>query len=245
LTLANNHTLDHGETGLVETLEHLSAAKIVSLGAGHDVKEARRGVVFQLRQTRVGVLNYLEDSFMDSLYLRSFAWGDRPGCARLDAASLRRDLARMRGHADVVLVVVHWGRNYEGVTASQRIYGRLAIDYGADAVVGHHPHVHQPVALHRGRPIVYSVGNYAFGTPGQAWLRYGLLARFEIEQKRLRRLILIPLFVQNRLIQFKPETLAGEEARTMLEGLIRESRELGTPLLLHGERAVLDLGAGS
>lgn len=241
VTLGNNHTMDYGAVGLVHTLRNLDRVGIASFGAGRTAQEARRGVVFELGGVRVGLLSYLEDSLMSSVYERSFAWGPDPGCARLEALQARQDIARMRRYADVIIVAVHWGRTYTGVTTLQRFYGRFLIDAGADAVVGHHPHVAHPIALHRGKPIIYSLGNYAFGTIGHDELRYGLLARLTVRRRRLSRVELIPLLVQNRLVQFKPEPLIGEEARVVLQQLTRDSAEHGAQLQIAGNRAILQL----
>jgi poly-gamma-glutamate synthesis protein (capsule biosynthesis protein) len=241
VSLANNHVMDYGQAGLNDTLRHLRAAEIVAVGAGEDGGSARRGVVWRIRGTRVGVLSYMEDSFMHSLYVRSFAWGSRPGVARLEAGDIEDDLRRMRGRADVVVVVVHWGRNYTGVTLLQRLYGRMMIDYGADAVVGHHPHIHHPVGVYRGRPILYSLGNYAFGTPGRSTFRYGMLARFRLEDRRLRRVELIPLVVQNRSIRFKPERATGVDANKMLTQLARDSASMGARITVRGGVGILEL----
>ncbi|MBW2734218.1 MAG: CapA family protein [Deltaproteobacteria bacterium] len=241
VSLANNHIKDHDQQGIVATLGHLSEAGIVGFGAGLDAKEAYRGVVYQLRGTRVGLLSYLEDSPMHSVYMQSFAWGWRPGCARLEAAQLYRDIARMRQHADVVIAVVHWGRGYAGITALQQGYARLLVDAGADAVVGHHPHVHHAVGLYRGRPVLYSLGNYAFGTPGRSWLRHGLVGRFVIKEKKLKRVEIVPLLIQNRMVHFKPEPLVGQESATMLRELAKISHEYGARLTVEEGRGVLRL----
>jgi poly-gamma-glutamate synthesis protein (capsule biosynthesis protein) len=240
VTLANNHVLDYRVEGFLETLAQLERADVVPIGGGSTAAEARRGVVFDVGGTRVGVLSYMEDTLMHSIYVRSFAGLRSPGCPRLSAAALKRDLGRLRSAADVVVVSPHWGRNYDGVTLHQRIYARLMIDYGADVVIGHGPHIHQPVGAHRGRPILYSLGNYAFGTPGRDWFRHGLLARLRIQGRRLRRVELIPILTQNRIIRFKPERVTGADAREMLRGLARESAPLGARLRLEGDVAVFD-----
>lgn len=241
VSLGNNHTLDFGLQGLTDTLKHLRRGGIVPFGAGHSASDARRGVVFNVKGTRVGLLSYLEDSLMHSVYVRSFAWGGNPGVARMEAPNLRQDLARLRREADVVIVMVHWGRSYTGVTAIQRLYGRLMVDWGADVVVGHHPHIHHPVGLHRGRPILYSLGNYAFGTPGQDWFRHGMLARLVLRQRRVRRVELIPLLVQNREVLFQPDRATGPDAQQMLARLARDSAALGASLSIKSDMAVMEL----
>jgi len=241
VSLANNHLIDYGVQGVLDTLDNLRQARITAFGAGRNAREARRGVVFDLAGTRVGVLSYLEDSFMDAIYVRSFAGPRRPGCARLELSHLEADLARMRRAADVVIVSVHWGRNYTGPTLLQRFYGRRLIESGADLVVGHHPPLHHPVGMHRGRPILYSLGNYAFGTPGHDELRYGLLARLRLAHRRITRVELIPLLVQNSLVNFKPERLVGAEAEAMLQELTRASRSLGASVTVRDGVGVIDL----
>ena len=242
VSLANNHLMDHGVPGLRSTLDHLTRAGVAGVGGGESGAAARRGVVVKIGDTRVGLLSYMEDSFMHSLYVRSFAWGSWPGCARLEAANLKLDIARLRRHADLVIILAHWGRYYADVTLLQRLYGRLMVRYGADAVIGHHPHIHHPVGLHRGRPMVYSLGNYAFGTPGRESFSHGLMARLVLQNRKLKRLELIPLATQNREIGFKPEQLHGEEAREMLGQLARASREYGAEVKLSGGLGVVELG---
>ncbi len=235
VSLANNHLLDYGPEGLRDTLAHLRAAGLAAVGAGRDVAEARRGAVLHVRGVRVGLVSYLEDSLMHTAYVRSFAWGAHPGVARLGLSALRQDLARLRREADVVIVLAHWGRSYEGVTLAQRLYAEQMIAAGADAVIGHHPHVAQAVAVLRGRPVLFSLGNYAFGTPGREWLRHGLLARRVLRGRRLRRVELIPLLVQNREVQFKPERLTGDEARQVLGQLARDSAAYGAAVRVRGD----------
>ncbi|MCK5799189.1 MAG: CapA family protein [Deltaproteobacteria bacterium] len=242
VSLANNHIKDHGEAGIRATLDQLTRAKILPIGAGLDAKGARRGLVVTVRGVRVGLLASLEDSPMHSLYMQSFAWGPRPGCARLELGALRRDIARLRRRADLVIVMPHWGRSYTGVTALQRFYGRAFIDAGADAVIGAHPHVHHPIAVYRHKPIIYSLGNYVFGTPGRRWLRYGLVAHLVIDSaKHLRRVELTPLLIQNRLVHFRPEIVDGAEARRMLRKLREASLPYGARLRVVRGKAILDL----
>ncbi len=241
VSLANNHLMDHGVPGLRSTLDHLARAGVAGVGGGQTGAAARQGVVVKIGDTRVGLLSYMEDSFMHSLYVRSFAWGSWPGCARLELSHLKQDIARMRRHADLVIILAHWGRYYTGVTLLQRLYGRAMVHYGADAVIGHHPHIHHPVAMHDGRPIVYSLGNYAFGTPGRESFSHGLMARLVVRDKKLKRLELIPLATQNRDIGFKPEPLIGKEAREVLGELAADSKVYGTKMRVEGGVGVVEL----
>ena len=244
VSLANNHVMDFGRQGLLDTLEQLRSAGITPVGAGNSSREARRGAVFDVRGTRIGVLSYMQNSVVRSVYMQSFARSMAPGVARLTLANLRLDLQRMRRNADLVVVLVHWGNTYSDVTLRQKFYGRMMVRFGADAVFGHHPHVMQPMEVYRGRPIFYSLGNYAFGTPGRSWFRHGLLVRMRLQERALQQLEIFPLLVQNRMVHFKPERLYGADARAALAKLAARSAPLGAKLEIKESRAVWRPGGG-
>src|SRR5262249_12337969 len=152
--------------GLADTLVATARAGLATIGAGADVAEARRGLIADLGGLRVGLLAYCERQFMLDVYSDQFARAHRAGTAMAAEPDLGRAIARLRAAgAALVVVSFHFGDNYAPPTRGQRHWAERAIDDGADLVIGHHPHVAQPVALHRGRPIALSLGNYAFGTP--------------------------------------------------------------------------------
>ena len=239
--LANNHALDYGRDGLADTVEQLRAAGIVAIGAGRDAAEARRGVVVDVGGLRVGLLAYCERQLLWDVYVGQFARAHRAGVAMAAMPDLARDVARLRARADLVIVSFHVGDNYAPPTAAALAWGRRAIDAGADLVVDHHPHVAHPVALHRGRAILLSIGNYAFGTvgrfdePGGERSAVGLLARAHARRcpaggAAIDRLELLPLAVQNERVHFRPEPLAGAERDATLARLAARSAAYGADL---------------
>jgi poly-gamma-glutamate capsule biosynthesis protein CapA/YwtB (metallophosphatase superfamily) len=103
---------------------------------------------------------------------------------------VRLDIARARTlhRADIVIPVMHWGWEYEPrASARQRELARVMIDAGADAVVGGHPHVTQDTEQYRGRPIVYSLGNFVFDGFTDADTTTGWLLRLEVDRQGARR----------------------------------------------------------
>ncbi|MEK6607936.1 MAG: CapA family protein [Myxococcota bacterium] len=241
LGLANNHAMDCGARGLRETLGHAARGGLATFGAGRDAAEARRGLVVRLGGVRVGLLGWLEPGFVDAVWSRAFAREGRPGVARLSERDVRADVARMRRHADVVIASVHWGENYQAVTGGQRRFARVLAAAGVDLVVGHHPHVAQPLAMIDRTVVAYIIGNYGFGTSGRRALRAGLMLGATLRDRRLVRVALVPIDVQNRRVRFQPRVLRGDAARRVLEPLARASRAQGAELRVEGDEAVLDL----
>jgi poly-gamma-glutamate synthesis protein (capsule biosynthesis protein) len=240
LGLANNHALDFGASGLDDTLSNAAAHGMVTVGAGRDPGEARRGVVATLGDVRVGLLAYCEEQILWRVYVDQFARPGHAGVAALVEDDVRRDVARLRAaHADAVVVMLHAGDNYEAPLDATVEWAERAVDAGADLVVIHHPHVAHPVDVYGGRPILLSLGNFAFGTPGRQELDYGLLAVAHLKQKRIDRVELIPIATQNRRVNYRPELLRDDELERALTRLRNESALWGAKLQIDRGRAIL------
>jgi poly-gamma-glutamate synthesis protein (capsule biosynthesis protein) len=154
VTLANNHALDYGVDALADTLDHLAAAGIATVGAGADLEQARRPAVLAAGGLRVAVLGVTD-------HPADFAAGpDRSGVAFADLSRTVPDwlLQTVRAaDADVLLVTAHWGPNM--TTAPVRHVRRAAgalVEAGATLVAGHSAHVPHGVA---GR-VLYDLGDF-------------------------------------------------------------------------------------
>jgi poly-gamma-glutamate synthesis protein (capsule biosynthesis protein) len=246
VTLANNHVTDYGADGLADTLANLGRAGLGTLGAGADDSEARRGLVVDVGGLRVGLLAYCERDFLWNVWVDQFARAGHPGAAALREPDLERDVARLRARADLVVVQLHIGDNYAPPTARALEWSRRAVAAGADLVVNHHPHVAHPIMTYRGRPIVLSLGNYAFGTEANNALDYGLLAfararRCPDGRAVFERVEIVPLAVQNGRVQYRPEPLTGAELDRELAALRARSAAYGAALTVADGRARLPL----
>lgn len=154
--LANNHIMDHGPGGMFETRQRCEQGGMRTVGIGSSDIEAARPVVLTVNGLRVGILAFCEQEF-------SCAGPGRPGAARLEPTSMARAIEGVRGEVDILVVYAHGGKEYYPLP-TPRIYDlyRFCVDCGADAVIGHHPHTVQGVEVYRGRPIIYSLGNFLF-----------------------------------------------------------------------------------
>jgi poly-gamma-glutamate synthesis protein (capsule biosynthesis protein) len=165
VTLANNHIMDYGAVGLTDTIAALDAAGVQHIGAGADAAAAHTAVIVTVRGLRVAFLGYvLTPAEGGGFSITSWAAGPgKPGVAIGDAATIRADVAAARQAADFVIVAVHAGDEYRTTpNATQRTLAQAALDAGADAYIGAHAHVVQPVEL-RGRQLVaWGLGNFVF-----------------------------------------------------------------------------------
>lgn len=211
-TMANNHLLDCGREGVLETLVALQAAGVAPLGAGSDEAAAHAPVIVQAGRWRLGLLGYYWNR-------RCAATAALPGSAMDQPELLEADIRNLRHKVDRIVVTIHWGVPYvREPSAEDRAKARLAIDAGADAVVGHHPHIVQPFEIYRDRPIIYSVGNFMLGSGNSR--AEGMAAGLRFDERRTD-VELYPLYVKNRdpRVHYQPKLLRDQGARRVLESL--------------------------
>jgi len=181
LSLANNHSGDYGPEAFSEMLGLLKRQGIPYFGGGHNLSEAHTPLLIERKGLRIAFLGYNE------FFPRSFeADADKPGIAWSEDEQVRRDIAeaRQRYHADLVIPFMHWGwENERQAGARQRSLAKIMIDAGADAVVGTHPHVTQDIELYRGKPIIYSLGNFVFDGFDEVANNTGWLLRIEVDKE--------------------------------------------------------------
>ncbi len=158
VTLANNHSGDYGREAFAQMLGVLREAGLAQAGGGMNLREAHTPWIVERQGLRIAILSYNE--FMPRSFEADF---DAPGIAWSEDEQVVDDIRRARSvhRADLVIPFMHWGWENERVANErQRQLARLMIDAGADAVIGGHPHVTQDIEHYRGKPIVYSVGNF-------------------------------------------------------------------------------------
>lgn len=164
VSLANNHTLDYGPDGLVDTMLAASTNGIAHVGAGVDEASAYVPALLNVNGVRLAFLAYANVPPEASFDTRQLAAGPgKPGVAWATEEAVRRDVAAAKGRADHVIVSFHFGDEYrDAPNALQVSLARAAIDAGASVVLGHHPHVLQGIETYRGGVIAYSLGNFVF-----------------------------------------------------------------------------------
>jgi poly-gamma-glutamate synthesis protein (capsule biosynthesis protein) len=180
VSVANNHSGDYGKAAFSDMLARLPTHGITPVGGGENRVQAHKPVIRRIRSTTIGILAYCE------IGPSNFAAGETtPGHAWLEPVAMRQDIAALRPQVDFLVVFTHWGVEYVlQENAHQQYLARLAIDAGSDLVVGAHPHVIQPFEIYRGKPIIYSLGNFVFDEmPGVTAL--GNVLTFTVQGSRL------------------------------------------------------------
>ena len=191
VTLANNHSGDFGPDAFAQMLSLLKEAGLAQVGGGMNLKDAHTPLVFTRNGLRIAVLSYNE------FHPRSFEAGfDIPGVAWSEDQQVMEDIqtARRIHRADLVIPVMHWGwENERTANPRQRQLAKLMIDAGADAVIGGHPHVTQDVSVYKGKPIVYSVGNFVMKETDNAFQRKGWVLKMYFDKRGVTRFETLPV----------------------------------------------------
>lgn len=206
VSTANNHARDRGSYGLEYTLDLLASRGIAVAGTGKTAEDAHAGTVLERQGIRFGFLAYTYDA-------NNGNYKDTdPRIALLDIEAMRADVASMKLRADVILVSMHAGTEYALKQGAQQVqFARAAIDAGAQAVIGHHPHVRQPWEWYGSGAIFYSLGNLVFDQFQRTETQIGSLAELIFEgpdlvQARTREVRLV--LTVPRLAAAAPEAAA-------------------------------------
>ena len=160
LNLANNHSIDHGREGLLDTRRNIVEAGMTPMGAGENMQEASEPVLLASEPRNVWFLPSLRLALENYAYLP-----DKPCVSQEPMDSLIRRVYRLR-EADstaVIIVSLHWGGEHTlKPVPRQRLEAHQLILAGADALICHHTHTLQTIETFMGKPIYYSIGNFIF-----------------------------------------------------------------------------------
>jgi poly-gamma-glutamate capsule biosynthesis protein CapA/YwtB (metallophosphatase superfamily) len=160
VSLANNHSLDFGQTGLSDTVASLKQYQLDYVGGGLTKEEAYRAKTYRLKGRTVKILAF-------SRVLPDYSWvatETKPGLANgYDLSLIESTIKKEKVNADYLFVFIHWGvETKRSPEPFQQEWARKMIDSGADGVIGSHPHVLQGFEYYKGKPIAYSLGNFLF-----------------------------------------------------------------------------------
>jgi hypothetical protein len=223
MSVATNHIKNCGVVGcgdqaFFDTLDNLRRVGIQTIGAGQNLQDASQPVVVSVHGVRFGFVS------LGQIEQTTFAGPDKPGIAVLTRDSLRRAIAAARQLSDVVIAMPHWGpEDVASPNYIQRDLAKVAVEAGADLVVGNHTHVVQAVQTIDGVLVFYGLGNFVFdqGLPDH---KQGAILRVTFRGAHLVGFDLIPTHVDRD----GTVHIAGPlEAAQILGRVEQASQELG------------------
>jgi len=237
-SLANNHVLDWGYSGLKETLETLRKAKIRGVGAGMNFKEAEAPAIEEIgKKGRVVVFSL--GSPTSGVPLSWAASDTRPGISLLRDFSdqtvqrIRERVQEVKRESDIVVVSIHWGGNWGYRVPQEEIdFAHQLIDRArVDIIHGHSSHHVKGIEVYQDRPILYGCGDFLNDYEGIGGYEYyradlGLMyfASMDPSTGKLVRLQMIPTQIKH----FKVNRASKEDAIRLADILNREGKKFGT-----------------
>lgn len=238
--LANNHSLDYGRPALQDTLGALQQAGLVWVGAGENLTQARQAKFFSFGKGKTAKTRIALLAFSNMLPTDFYAGENRGGTVPALVELIKQDVGEAAKKADFTIVSFHWGKELsDRPTPGQRALAHLAIDSGADLVLGHHPHVLQGVESYKNGVIAYSLGNFVF--PSRSLTRESVILLAHFQKPKKISIELQPIWIEG----CAPQPAAGETGRKILQRVAGLSNPLGGALEIRGERAWLTVPAES
>lgn len=247
-SLANNHVLDCGREGLLETMQELKKHCIMTVGAGDKVQDACKPLILDINGLKLAVLAYLEMDPAVLAYVGMDAdWFSSDhgmgAVASWELCNGQKRIPEIRKEADIIMVFAHMHQTKSSWTETQSIKSILFVknilNAGADIVIGTGPHVPQGILRSDRGVALLSLGNFLmhpdYSMPEKGYR--SVLADFMISNDRLK-LAIVPLRLDTRGI---PRITSKEDGGFILNRIVSLSDELGTTLQIQGERGYFEI----
>ena len=186
VTLANNHSYDMGSQGVIDTKVHLEASDIAFMGEQFEVNSS---------SLHVETIRELDIAFV--------AINDTHPNTDIETALELIHTAETI--VDTTVVTIHWGSEYQPISnLHQQSLAHQFIDAGADAVIGHHPHVVQEIEVYQDRPIFYSLGNFLFDQYFSKETQEGLAIGLVLGKNKTMGAYIFPLSMERSQVEYMP-----------------------------------------
>lgn len=220
--LANNHAMDYGITGMKDTIENLKNADITPMGAGNTEDEAHQAVVKDVNGRKITILNYMDsNNFAEYSYdAMPYANGSSPGYSAYDSEDAQKQISE-NNDSDLIVAYMHFGNEYSNSPNDDQVkIAHELIDYGADIVIGSHPHVTQGIEMYNGKPIFYSLGNFIFDQSNTA-THSAYFVQLDLVNDT-GECTVYPIYISNYL----PQYMGASDGTALLQGLSPQCSQL-------------------
>jgi poly-gamma-glutamate synthesis protein (capsule biosynthesis protein) len=253
-TMANNHALDAGDQGIMDTMAALKKAGIGKIGTGVDLEDATKPFIIEKKGIKVAFLGYTQ---INNIGPSGFALPKKPaslkpprsyyvkparsGTAPMDPFLIKKDIKAVRDKADYVVLSLHGGiENSQKTHPAERKFSKMLIDAGADMIIWTHPHVPRGVEVYKGKLIVYDPGNFIFGHSHTYWMD-NYLVRITLTENRIKKAEILPVAGRGKDLA-QPYLLQGQRAKKLLKDIQTRTQALDTGLRIEGNEGLINLG---
>ncbi len=218
LSGANNHALDFGVVGMRDTTAALEAAGIQHFGTGDNLEQARQPCLLEHNGVTFGFLGY------DAISMQyAGATAESGGVAPLVREYVMEDIERTREVADVVIPYFHWGIEYTLTpTEFDRRTAHMAVEAGADLVLGGHPHWVQGMEIYQNRAIFYSTSNFVFDQEWSLETKQGFVLHLIFDGTTLIGYRVVPVLIED----FHRPRIVEDDVRDTILGRFWESSQI-------------------
>jgi poly-gamma-glutamate capsule biosynthesis protein CapA/YwtB (metallophosphatase superfamily) len=212
VSLANNHSMDYKQEGLLDTLAALKRNKLSYIGAGKNSAEAYQAKRYTIKGKKLSFIAF-------SKVIPSTSWiaqSKRAGVASgYNLNAILNSIKKESAYSDYVFVYLHWGvETNKRPDAYQRTWAKRMIDAGADGIVGSHSHVLQGFEYYKGKPIAYSLGNFLFPNYVRGDKAQTGLLHFDIQSGKIG-MSFTPYYIYNDQIRKKSTATKKQTWRSL------------------------------
>lgn len=177
INLTNNHTLDRGEEAVINSLNYWKNKPVKTVGSYNSLEERNTPLISEKNGIKYAIFGYttvtngltpaLGKEYLTNIYSEEKA---------------KSDIESVKGKVDVIIVSMHWGTEYTNTpTSEQTTIANYLSNLGVNLIIGHHPHVIEPITYVNNTLVIYSLGNFISGQEGLN-KQIGMLATLNIKK---------------------------------------------------------------
>lgn len=204
-SMANNHAGNHGVDAINYTSNLLTKNGIGVTGLNNILYRDIRGI-------RFAFLGYNDIGY------------EQDGISWAHESKIKSEIAEAKSKSDVVIVMYHWGVEYQNQPDDRQKYlGRIAVDNGADLVVGNHPHWIQPVEIYKGKVITYAHGNFIFDQEWSLETKKGVIGKYTFYKEKLVDVEFVPILIED---YGQPRLMESTEQENVIDHIRKQSKIL-------------------
>ncbi len=240
ISIANNHIYDAGSDGVSGAIELLSQTDLLYGGAGINDKQASQPTIVEINGIKTAILYYT------GVGLAFKAGRNKSGYNPMEYTKrnqyirrLSRDLKKIRQDNHLVILSIHWGKNFSFLTTDEQIrFAHDVLDMGVDIILGHGAHYFHGIEIYKGKPIIYDMGDFLNDySEKDDFSKITFIFKLIIEGNTVDKIELIPTSSFNHQI----EPVKGAKAQKVLGKMIELSERFDTDISIQGDTGIIDI----